>query len=275
VQLDNEIISMRLRFLNIAGFVALFLSPAYAPTELLKPPASAKSEKGTTTTSLKGGPLRWKSEWTMEREVGQGQPTVRFTEKGSGRYSGFNQEVRWNIETTWTSAEAFRPLSSERTVMDMAGKPLLRERKSFNFDKRTVDIEREDFSTGRMSRRSLSIPADTLAVDGIAGALRSLPFERSRPVELHLLSNEPRLYDVSFEVRGRERVRTPAGQFECYKVEIHPGLGVLKLFGFLVPNAYFWFTVEAPHYWVRYEGPENGRGTPQVVMELATFEQTN
>jgi hypothetical protein len=265
---------MTLLFLNIAGVVALVLSSVSVPPELLKPPTAAKSEKGTTTTSLKGGSVRWKSEWSMEREIGAGQPTVRFTEKGSGRYSGFNQEVRWNIETTWTSGEAFRPLISVRTVTDVAGKVLLRERKSFNFDKRTVEIEEED-STGNTSRRSISISADTLAVDGIAGALRSLPFERSRPVELHLLSNEPRLYDVSFEVRGRERVRTPAGQFECYKVEIHPGLGVLKLFGFLVPNAYFWFTVEPPHYWVRYEGPENGRGTPQVVMELATFERSN
>jgi hypothetical protein len=265
---------MLLRFLNIAGVVALLLGPVSAPPELLKPPPSAKSEKGTTTTSIKGGRLRWKSEWTMEREVGQGQPTVRFTEKGSGQYSGFKQEVRWSTETRWTSGEAFRPLSSERTVTDVAGKLLLKERKSFDFDKGTVVIENED-STGHTSRRSLNIPADTLAVDGIAGALRSLPFERSRPVEVHLLSNEPRLYDVSFEVRGRERVRTPAGQFECYKVEIHPGLGVLKLFGFLVPNAYFWFTVDAPHYWVRYEGPENGRGTPQVVMELASFERSN
>jgi hypothetical protein len=199
---------------------------------------------------------------------------VRFTEKGSGHYSGFAQEVRWNTETTWTSGQAFRPLKTERTVTDLAGKPLLRERKSFNFDKGTVDIERDNLSTSQTSRRSLNIPADTVAVDGIAGALRSLPFERARPVQLHLLSNEPRLYDISLEVQGRERVRTPAGQFECYKVEIQPGLGVLKLFGFLIPNAYFWFTVEPPHYWVRYEGPENGRGTPQVVMELTTFERS-
>jgi uncharacterized protein DUF3108 len=263
------------RFLNIAGVIALLLSPVSSFTELLKPPPSANSEKGTTTTSLKGGRVRWKSEWAMERGTGQEQRTVRFSEKGSGRYSGFDQEVRWNIETTWTSGDAFRPLRTERTVADPAGKPLVRELKSFNFDKGTVEIERDDLSTGQKSRRSLKIPADTLSVDGIAAALRSLPFERSRPVELHLLSNEPRLYEVSLEVRGRERVQTPGGQFECYKVEIVPALGVLKLFGFLVPNAYFWFTVDAPHYWVRYEGPENGRGTPQVVMELATFERSN
>ena len=263
------------RILNVAIVGSLLLSSAFASMELLKPPPSANLEKGTTTTSLKGGPLRWKSQWTMERGSEQGPQTVRFTEKGSGRYSGFNQEVRWNTETIWTSGESFRPLSIERTVTDAAGNPLVRERKSFNFDKGTVEIDRDDITTGQKSRRSLSIPADTLAVDGIAGALRSLPFERSRPVELHLLSNEPKVYDVTLEVQGRERIRTPAGPLECYKVELRPGVGVLKLFGFLVPKAYFWFTVDAPHYWVRYEGPENGRGTPQVVMELGSFERLN
>ena len=264
-----------LRLLNVALAGSLLLSPAAAPTDLLKPPPSANIEKGTTTTSLKGGAVRWKSVWTMMRGGGQGQRTVQFSEKGSGRYSGFAQEVRWDIETTWVSGDAFRPLRTKRTVTDMTGKPLLRETKSFNFEQGTVDIERDDLSTGQKSRRSLKIPADTLSVDGIAAALRSLPFERSRPVELHLLSNEPKLYEVRLEVRGRERVRTPAGPLDCYKVEIVPSLGVLKLFGFMVPNAYFWFTVDAPHYWVRYEGPENGRGTPQVVMELASFEQSN
>ena len=67
----------------------------------------------------------------------------------------------------------------------------------------------------------------------------------------------------------------PAGEFECYKVELVPGLGVLNLFRFAIPKAYFWFTVDPPHYWVRYEGLENGRGTPQVVMELTTLERSN
>ena len=263
------------RSIKLAGFAILLLKPLSSPAENLKPPPSASSQRGTTTAFLKGGPLRWKNEWTMSPQILRGQPVVRFTEKGSGRYSPFDREVRWNIETIWSAGELFRPLSTERTVTDMAGRPLVKERKSFNFDIGSVDIEREDMGSGSKTRRSLKIPSDTLAADGIAGALRSLPFERSRPVDLHLLSNEPRLYEISFEVRGRERVRVPAGEFECYKVELVPGLGVLNLFRFAIPKAYFWFTVDPPHYWVRYEGLENGRGTPQVVMELTTLERSN
>ncbi len=262
-----------LRSIQLVGFAVFLLKPLAVSTEGLKPPPGATNERGTTTASLKGGAVRWKNEWTMNRETLDGRPIVRFTEKGSGRYSSFDPEVRWNIETIWSASEWFRPLSTERTVTDTAGRLLLKERKSFHIDKGLVDIEREDLAT--TSRRSLKIPSDTLAADGIAGALRSLPFERSGPVEVHLLSNEPKLYQVSFEIRGQERVRVPAGEFQCYKVELVPGLGVLNLFRFAIPKAYFWFTVEPPHYWVRYEGLENGRGTPQVVLELATFDRNS
>jgi hypothetical protein len=260
----------------IAVFVLLFVLSSLAQSgERLKPPPGTGSEKGTSAASARGEPSRWKNEWTMQRENAQGRSVVRFVEKGSGRYSPFNREVNWNVETLWTAEEWFRPLRSERTVTDMAGKPLIKERKSFSFDKGIVEIERQDLSTGSTSRQSLKITQDTVTVDGIAGALRSLPFDRLGSFKLHVLTNEPKLYEVSFEGRGVEKIRTPAGEFNCYKVEMRPEVGVLRLFSFMIPKAYFWFTVDAPHYWVRYDGPENGRGTPEIRLELTRFEQSD
>jgi hypothetical protein len=243
-----------------------------SPTELLKPPPSSNSEKGASIATTKGGGVRWRSEWTMEKSILDGRRIVRFTERGSGLYSPFERDVRWNTESVWSADEAFRPRTIERVVTDSAGRVLLKERKSFQFDKGVVEIEQQNRPDGPASKRSLKIPSDTLAVDGVAAALRSLPFG-SRPFQIHLLSNEPKLYDVSLEVRGRERVRTPAGEFECYKVELVPDLGALSLLRFAAPKVYFWFTVDPPHFWVRYEGPENGRGTPEIVMNLAGFER--
>jgi hypothetical protein len=105
-------------------------------------------------------------------------------------------------------------------------------------------------------------------VEGIAGVLRFLAFDQTSRFSAHLLSNEPRVYSVTFERRGKERVRTPAGDFDAYKVEMVPHLGVLNVFRSFVPKAFFWFTVQQPHFWVRYQGLENGPGTPEIVMEL-------
>ena len=93
-------------------------------------------------------------------------------------------------------------------------------------------------------------------------------FEQAKPFPAHLLSNEPRLYSVTFENRGLEHVKTPAGELDCYKIEMVPHLGVLNVVRYFYPKAFFWFTVAPPHFWVRYEGPENGPRTPEIIMEL-------
>ena len=121
--------------------------------------------------------------------------------------------------------------------------------------------------------RQFSVPADTLEPEGIAGILRFLPFDHLHSESIHLFTNEPHLYEAKLELRGRERVKTPAGDYECYKLELVPQLGALNVFRTFLPKAYFWFTVAPPHFWVRYEGPENGAGTPHVTMELKTYQQ--
>ena len=63
---------------------------------------------------------------------------------------------------------------------------------------------------------------------------------------------------MKIELRGKEKIKTPAGAFECYKIELVPQLGILNVVRPFAPKAYFWFTVSPPHFWVRYEGPEAG-----------------
>jgi len=145
--------------------------------------------------------------------------------------------------------------------------PVLVERKRFDTLKGMLRFERQP-STGPAEEKVLSIPSDTLIAEGIAGVLRYLMFDNPLKFPAHVLSNEPRIYRVSFEGRGKERIKTPAGEFDCYKIEMVPHVGPLNLGRYFAPDTFFWFTVEPPHFWVRYQGPENGPGTPEVVMEL-------
>ncbi|MBI3989881.1 MAG: DUF3108 domain-containing protein [candidate division NC10 bacterium] len=264
---------------RLSGDILLFLligffgSGGSASADPLKVPPMDAKERGAVVTSAKNGGVRWEAEWTMEQVTVNGQRLVRFTETGQGLYSPFREEVRWTLEAFWKTEDAFSPLSFEKTVRDLNGRLLVKERKAFDFARGKVRFERQDSAAGTSTTKELAVPSDTLAVEGIGTALRSLPFEPPRPFRTHLLTNEPDLYEVTLEPRGRERVKTQAGEFECYKVELVPNLGLLSVFRVFVPKTYFWFTVAPPHFWVRYQGLESGLGTPHVVMELATFER--
>jgi hypothetical protein len=204
----------------------------------------------------------------MEPIEYKGRRAVRFTETGRGHVSTFPQEVRWSVQAVWFAEETFQPADFERVISGEGGKPLLVERKHFDHAKRQVRFERA--RTGEEPEtKTLDIPADTLAVEGLAGVLRFLPLREGYVFSAHIMSNEPHVYNVTFEVRGRERVKTAAGEFDCYKLEMVPHLGALNLFRPFLPKTFFWFRASAPHDWVRYEGPESGPGTPGIVMELS------
>jgi hypothetical protein len=242
------------------------VSPSSA--DLLKsPPMAATEEKGTTVTRTKGSAARSKAQWSIEKTKSDGRDVVKMTETGQGAYSGFNQEVRWNIEAYWSTGDAFRPLRFQKTVTDKSGKSLVQEMKQFNWTKHQVRFERRDLKDGKTTAKVMTIPDDTLTVEGIAAALRALPFETKRPFAAHFLTNEPKLYDITLEVRGREKIQTAAGSFDCYKVELVPHVGALDAFRFLFPKAYFWFTVDPLHTWIRFQGPENGPSSQEIIIE--------
>jgi len=238
--------------------------------ELIRAPNEIPFDSGAIAVRLKrGGGVRWTAEWTMAPAEHQGRKAVRFTEQGRGRLHPYMQDVRWSLEALWLAGDGFRPLEFEKTVTGLNGGVLAAERKRFDPAKGVVRFERIG-AGGRSEVRTLETAADVLAVEGIAGVLRFLPFGRFEKFSSHILSNEPKQYPVTFQPRGRERVETPAGAFECYKVEVVPDAGFLNLFRLFFPKAFFWFTADPPHFWVRYEGPESGPGSPEVVMELTS-----
>jgi hypothetical protein len=245
-------------------FVLLFRA------EKIDAPRAIPKESGSIIVAGSGKGERWTAEWTMEPAVESGRSAVHFTEVGRGQYSGFTGQVSWKTDALWAADGALQPLRSEKVIRDANGQIIDTERKIFDPAKGTVRFERQ--RDGQSESRQFSVPSDALEPEGIAGILRFLPFDHLHSESIHLFTNEPRLYEMKVELRGRDQLKTPSGEYECYKVELVPQLGALNVFHALLPKAYFWFTVAPPHFWVRYEGPENGPGTPHINMELKTYQ---
>jgi hypothetical protein len=235
----------------------------------IKVPGTLVPQSGQSTVSSKDRKSDWKAKWNMEQIQLLGKRAVRFTETGSGRLSAFRQEVRWNVSATWQADDKFIPVETEKTITAADGSILLVEKKQFDHEKRVVRFERREKGI-RPETKSVEFPEDTLAAEGLAGVLRFVTIDQSHDFAAHVLSNEPSVYSVTFEWRGEERIKTPAGEFDCYKVEMVPHLGILNLIRPFLSKTYFWFTKAEPHYWVRYEGSESGPGTPDVVMQLSS-----
>jgi len=246
---------------------ALFLALVMAAQ--LKAPPVSPSDHGTVVASTTKGTARWKADWTMEPWQVGGKNAVRFTEKGKGQYWPFEPEVQWSLESIWLADGNFFPLHFEKTIRDGQGSVVAVETKNFERAAGKATFERRN-EKGEKETSVFSVSADALAIEGIAGILQNFPFGKagsSASLGGHFLSNEPKLYDVTIEDRGTERLKTKAGTVDCYKLEVVPHLGLLNVFKVFYPKSYFWFSVAAPHSWVRYQGLENGPGSPEIVIE--------
>ena len=215
--------------------VSLILTLVLIEPDTVPAPKVIPREKGSIQVSGSGKAQRWTAEWTMEPATENGLPAVHFTEVGRGQYSGYNEPVSWTIDAVWSSNQVFRPLRFEKTIKNSSGRVIGTERKTFDPAKESVDFERKREGHATESKH-LATPVDTLAAEGIVGIMRFLPFDHWRPTKVHLFSNEPRLYEMKIEMRGREHVTTPAGAFDCYKIELVPELGALNLVKGLFPN---------------------------------------
>ncbi|MEX0999253.1 MAG: hypothetical protein WD000_04765 [Thermodesulfobacteriota bacterium] len=243
--------------------------------EPFKVPPIMPNEKGTIVTEYKDGGLRWKADWKTEVYVENGETKFKLVLNAKGVTSPFSLEMTWRSVSIWKAEDEFIPLESDTKIKNLSGYVAMIDKKKFNHKKDTAVFEREDLQLDSYKRTHYDITSDTLIVEGIVYALRTLPFGTNNIVKAKILSNEPELYNVEFQQRGIEKIKTVDGEIECYKVEVVPKLGVLGVLKVFFPKTYFWFTVDAPHKWVRYEGLENGVGTPEVIMNVTNFKDAS
>jgi len=251
----------------------LFFAGISSLAEPFEVPPMGHKEEGTIVTTYKEGGIRWKADWISERYVENGEPEFKLVFKAKGLTSPFSEDMTWEYISVWKAEEDFTPLESETRIKDMSGKLVRIDKKNFDQAKGTAVFEREDLSDSGSIKKQYDITTGTLILEGMVYALRSLPFSTQGSIKAQLLTNEPELYKVEFKQKGIEKIKTDDGEIECYKVELVPKLGLLGVFKVFFPKTYFWFTVAPPHRWVRYEGLENGLGTPEVIMDVVKYKE--
>lgn len=237
-------------------------------------PPMSKKEEGSFITSYKEGGTRWKATWTLDEFIENGESKVRSVLNAEGITNPFTRDMKWESVSVWKSGASFTPVEASTEVKDMKGKLIMTERITVDDVTGRVTFMRRDFEGDGTVDEAYETGGNILIVEGLVLALRSLPFGTDETVKAQFLTNEPDLYNVEFKQRGIEKINTPDGEVECYKVELVPKLGALNLFKVFFPKTYFWFTVASPHRWVRYEGFESGRDSPEVVMQAVSFKKS-
>ena len=116
-----------------------------------------------------------------------------------------------------------------------------------------------------------------LSLSELKYLLRGYPFRSEPTLDVEFLSadvDEQSSIEFSIRVRysQREIVEIDGRAIETHKLELRMSAGgILRIMNRLVPKTYFWYSAEAPHYLVAYEGSSGFPGSPKRRIELITY----
>jgi len=97
---------------------------------------------------------------------------------------------------------------------------------------------------------------------------RGFPFGKLKKLKIGYYGEERKKnYSFSVKYKEIEKVKINQKTFDCYKLEF----GMSGFWGTFLPKMKVWYSVDPPHYLVRYEGPEGPPSSPKRVIELSTY----
>ncbi len=208
--------------------------------------------------------VRWESEISTAKAVFNKKPFIYTEEKGKGIFGKDNTYKSWITRGYYEIKNGeLIPYEVKTEIKDKSGKIVFDLVKSYNLEAKKIVCK----INGKT--KILDFHQNTIDRDIIGRVLSNFPFESGEDVKFFFVTHEPTLYLITMKNHGKETITYKGNNIECYKLELIPDLGALGFVGAFVPKTYFWYTVSAPHEFIRYEGLESGLGTPVIIMENA------
>ncbi len=97
---------------------------------------------------------------------------------------------------------------------------------------------------------------------------RGFPFTKREKLKIGFYGEErKKTFTFSARYKKREDVTVNQKTVACYKIEF----GLDGFWGAFLPKMYSWYSVDHPHYLVRYQGLVGPPGSPKRNAELLTY----
>ena len=246
------------------------VSPQGTPRKRRTTSALCKRAKGAST-----GQILWHVNWQTTVTEQHGRTEVEINEQGAGQPWRYKEPITWKKRMVFLPEPSMVVDSLQGTRWTADGKVL--SEVDMRRDPSNGKLTYVDSDAGAKPVSAVFQPKpESLPDELLFYWARTLPFDQSALGEAvneacTLILSPTRQFKMDAKVKGMEVVTTPAGTFSCWRVDLAPRLvGPLKA---LAPKMALWCSTDSPHYWVRYQGPVGGPGSPTAIIELVKFEQ--
>lgn len=249
--------------LNAFLLFVLLAIPVAGAGAGLGPIEIAPQESGVQMTRFeKKKDALYNYSWNVKREGGR----VVFSARGDNNKSG-PKRIEWTENSVMElDGSSLRTLTWAK---DSSGAEQESWKLTYDWAARKVNYLYQDRATGKTESKSVELGSRAFSSDAMYFMLRAFPFEQGTGTRIDgdfVLTNG-QVLPAYIILRGEEKLTTPMGTFETYKLEMK----LKGALGGIAPKMFMWFTKDKPHLFVRYDGKEAGLTSGRTVNELLKF----
>lgn len=237
--------------------------PFAASAQTLGPIQIAPKESGIERTRFIGKDATlYNYSWEIDNQGGR----ILYAAKGDNNKQGAKR-IEWTENVVMELVPGgLRTLSWAK---DSSGAEQQSWKLEYDWTARKMKYSWKDRASGKTEAKTVDLGPNAYALDSMYFLLRGFPFDKGPGAKISgdfVLTNG-QVFAASIIHRGEERLETPFGPLDTYKLEFKLGGAI----GGLAPKMYSWYTKAAPHVFVRREGKDDGLTKPRTVNELLKF----
>jgi hypothetical protein len=183
------------------------------------------------------------------------------------------EETEVMVEETAVKTEDSREIYEVMSVSKFEDKVVKIDRKTMSVTYSDITQKSAEVSIDRKTTvlKMEAKPAgnEVLLTDfnGLNFLMRGFPLKEKRPVRIRPVGGRNQgPFILNVKLAGETSLKIGDKTLPCYELE----LGMSGIFGALFSKVRFWYSMEMPHYLVKYEG-NMGPGTPKQVWELKEY----
>jgi len=218
-------------------------------------PALVAGDKSTYETRLKeSGKLAGSS----EREVQKARYAGRdyFVVKTIGQAEINNGDKLTSLTTSYYQINSDGSINvySHEGESKKNGQPFSYVKITFDWPSRVAGLLFENLDKKQTKTKTIELTDNTVYTSDLAPYLQACVQNKRQAGKLKLIIPTGDTYNMIFQIKSDSD--------NSFRVDLKPDLGLLSG---IIPSITFWFQGEAPHHFIRYEGPQGGPFSPIVV----------
>ena len=251
--------------LRVFALLMLLPGPVGTAAGIPMPPLAATEQGAYRALDAQTGSVLWETQWVLTRSDEAGRPILHLREDGAG-VRDLPGRTAWTDQMVIDLWGADPRIAATRETRN-AQQPLEVETRTFDYTQGAGQVETQDLRTGTAQSRQVPLTAQTIPVELLSAVLRLLPATPAHTMRVALVLRSGRVVELRAKLVGQEPVAVPAGQFDCFKLELDPTGMVGMVARLLMPPLYVWQTAAFPHFWVKVRGPDGGPGSREIVRD--------